>query len=167
MKHALIVAGVAAGHLVATPATAQVQASGKDDVPIADVPAEVMAVARAAGPNLTFEEAEFETRNDQPYWDIEGEDPNGNETEFDITLVDGAWAVVETQRDITLDQVPAPVSAALGEAAPDFTPGRIIESVQADGLIVYEFFGTDDAEVKHEVSWDGETAEWLEEEWAH
>lgn len=167
MLKPLLFATALAAMTCATVAVAEIVTSGKEDVPIAEVPAEVLAVARAAGPDLEFEAAEREVRDGRVYWDIEGEGPDGKETEFDITQVDGQWAVVETQRDITLTEVPAPVAAALSEAAADFEPGRIIESLQADGLVIYEFFGAADATLKHEVSWDGMTAAWLEEEWAH
>ncbi len=164
-KH-LLTAGIIAGLAFTLNVVADVDASGKEGVDLADVPADVMAVASAAGPGVEFREAEYETRNGKGYWDIEGEGPNG-EIEFDITQVDGRWAVVETQRDIDSALVPADVAAALAESAGAFTPGRIIESIQADGLVIYEFFGADDATVKHEVSWDGETATWLEDEWKH
>lgn len=166
MNKTLLTAGLLAGLTLAHNVNADVDASGKEGVGLADVPADVMAVATAAGPGVTFNEAEFETRNGKAYWDIEGEGPNG-EIEFDITQVDGQWAVVETQRDISTTDVPSAVAAALAEAAGDFEPVRIIESIQSDGLVIYEFFGAGDASVKHEVSWDGELAEHLDEEWAH
>ncbi|KAA9131675.1 hypothetical protein F3N42_10205 [Marinihelvus fidelis] len=166
MNKTLLTAGLLAGLALAHNAIADVDASGKEDVGLADVPADVMAVATAAGPGVTFNEAEFETRNGKAYWDIEGEGPNG-EIEFDITQVDGQWAVVETQRDISTTDVPSAVAAALADAATGFVPGRIIESIQADGLVIYEFFGADDNDVKHEVSWNGESANWLEDEWEH
>ncbi len=162
-NHALVLTAFT----LAGAAVAQVQTSGKVDVDMADVPAAVMAVAREAGPDLEFNQAQREERNDQVYWDIEGEGPDGMETEFDITQVDGQWAVVETQRDIGMERVPSAVSAALSAADAGFRPGRIIESVQADGLVIYEFFGGEDAGLKHEVSWDGEAAAWLEQEWVH
>jgi hypothetical protein len=79
------------------------------------------------------------------------------------------WRVVEIQRDISMDQAPEPVRAALLAAAPGVEPARIIESDQGDGVIIYEFYTRDAAgeEQKYEVKFDGATAEFLAEEWAH
>jgi hypothetical protein len=43
-------------------------------------------------------------------------------------------------------------------------PTRVIESVQADGLVIFELH---QGERKIEVKWDGRRAEVLAREWAH
>lgn len=145
----------------------RVATSGKEDVPIAEVPAQVLAAARAARPGFTATEAEAETRDERSYFDVGGTLPDGSEVEFDIMQEGGTWRVVETQRDIAYTDVPEAVRAA---HVAGFTPGRVIESTQADGLVIYELFGEaggDPEGRKVEIKWDGQRAELLEEEWAH
>ena len=79
----------------------------------------------------------------------------------------GKWRVVETQRDIAFAAAPEPVRAAHKAG---FTPNRVIESTQADGLVIYELFGEaggDPQGRKVEIKWDGRKAELLDKEWAH
>jgi hypothetical protein len=141
----------------------------KVDVPISDVPPEVLAVARAKRPALTFTEAEKEIRGGRQYFDLEGHDDAGNEIELDMMLGDTGWVVVEIQRDLTWDMVPEQVQEKLHANVPGVTPARIIESDQDNGTIVYEFFTRDKAgkESKYEVSLTGEEAMFLKEEWKH
>lgn len=148
----------------------RVATSGKTEVPLAEVPAEVLAAARAARPGFTPSEAEAETRDGRSYYDIGGTLPDGTEVEFDIMEENGAWRVVETQRDIAFAAAPEPVRAAALAEEPGLEPSRVIESVQADGLTIYELYaaqGTDPQGRKLEVKWDGTRAERLTEEWAH
>ena len=145
----------------------KVATSGKSDVPLAQVPAEVLAAAAAARPGFTASEAESETREGRRYFDIEGKLADGSEIEFDIMEEGGKWRVVETQRDIEFAAAPEPVRAAHKAG---FTPNRVIESTQADGLVIYELFGEaggDPQGRKVEIKWDGRKAELLDKEWAH
>ena len=77
--------------------------------------------------------------------------------------------MVEFQRDIGMEALPATVAEALAGVRPDWLPERIIESEQADGIVIYEFFGTsaDAQPLKVEVKWDGTSAEVLQDEWLH
>lgn len=148
----------------------RVATSGKSDVPLAEVPPEVMAAARAARPGFTPAEAESETRDGRRYFDVEGALPDGSEIEFDIMEEGGNWRVVETQRDIAFAAAPDPVREAALAHDPALAPVRVIESVQADGLVIYELYAAvagDAPERKVEVRWDGREANVLEEEWAH
>ena len=147
----------------------KVDASGKEDTALESLPEEVIAAALAARPELSINEAEYETRDGNEYYDVEGTMPDGSELELDMTLVDGVWTVVEFQRDIGMDLVPEMVAAALAAGVPDWTPTRIIESDQGDGTVIYEFFGpgTDDELEKREVKWTDGMAELLVDEWAH
>lgn len=139
----------------------KVATGGKVEVPLADVPAEVLAAAAAGRPGFTATEAESETRDGRRYFDVGGKLPDGSEVEFDIMEEGGRWRVVETQRDIALAAAPAPVRTAAGT----FDAKRVIESSQQDGLVVYELY--DSSKRKLEIKWDGRRAEVLTEEWAH
>lgn len=148
----------------------QVSTSGKTEVPLGEVPAEVLAAAKAAQPSFTPSEAELETRDGRAYFDIGGTLADSSEVEFDIMQEKGAWRVVETQRDIPFAAAPEPVRAAALAKEPGLEPTRVIESVQADGLTIYELFAAQGANPqgrKLEVKWDGSRAELLTEEWAH
>lgn len=148
----------------------KVETSGKADVALADVPSEVLAAAQAAQAGFTPTEAESETRDGRRYFDVGGTLADGSEVEFDIMQESGRWIVVETQRDIAFAEAPEPVRHAAAARDKDFAPSRVIESTQADGLVIYELFGPqgDDPQgSKIEVRWDGTGAQVLVSEWAH
>jgi len=147
----------------------RVASSGKEATGLEAVPAEVLQAALNARPELEIEAAEHEVRDGRDYYDLAGKTADGAEVELDLTTVDGAWTVVEIQRDIVMDQVPEPVRQALAEAAADWAPDRIIESDQDGGVVIYEFFGPDaaGAEIKVEVKWEDGAAEVLRDEWLH
>jgi hypothetical protein len=146
------------------PESNRVAASGKVAVALAEVPAPVLAAARAARPGFVPAQAESETRDARLYYDIEGRMPDGSEIEFDIMEQSGRWHVVETQRDIAFSAAPAPVRAAALAHDSALVPTRVIESVQADGLVIFELY---QGERKVEVKWDGRRAEVLAREWTH
>lgn len=158
-----------AGGGKAVPPESRVASSGKQAVELHAVPAEVMQAARASRPQLDIQTAEHELRAGQDYYDLEGIMPDGTELELDMTKVNGAWTVVEIQRDIGLDEVPGKVREALAGANPDFRPDRIIESDQDDGTVIYEFFGPGPGgeQAKLEVKWEDGIAELLLQEWVH
>jgi hypothetical protein len=147
----------------------KVEASGKQATELDAVPDEVMAVARAALPELNITGAEYETRDGNEYYEVGGTLADGSEWELDMTKVNGAWTVVEKQRDIGMELVPDHVSGALETKFPEWHPDRIIESDQGDGVIIYEFFGKDDAgeSTKIEIKWAEGHAEILVDEWLH
>lgn len=162
---------ILAGNVHARDISAQdTPAQGKQATGLDAVPRDVLAVARAERPGLTLIAAEHEVRNGSDYYDVEATAADGSEIEFDITRIDGAWTVVEVQRDIGYGETPQAVRDAVAERDADFVPGRVIESVQADGLVVYELYvdadgsGGDD---KVEVKFDGDAATILSEEWVH
>ena len=150
------------------PQTAHVDATGKEAVALESIPAEVLAAVTAARPGIQIAEAEHEQRNGNDYYDVEGT-LNGAEIELDLTKIDGVWKVVEVQRDIAAADTPATVTAALGGAHPAFSPTRIIESDQGDGVVIYEFFGAgaDGKDTKIEVKLENGAAEVLTSEWIH
>ena len=147
----------------------RVEASGKEATALAALPEEVVAAALAARPDLAITEAEYETRDGNEYYDVGGTLPDGSEIELDMTRIDGVWTVVEFQRDIGMDLVPADVAAALAQDFPGWNATRIIESDQGDGTIIFEFFGPGAGAdpVKHEVKWTDGQAELLVDEWVH
>jgi len=147
----------------------KVETSGKESTALDSLPEEVMAVVRAARPELVVEEAEYEERDGRQYYDVGGRLPDGSEMELDMTRIDGVWTVVEFQRDISIESVPGEVRATLETARAGWVAGRIIESDQGDGTVIYEFFGVDDEgdELKLEVKWQDQVAEVLVDEWAH
>ena len=147
----------------------KVEASGKEATALDAVPADVLAAALAARPDLSIEQAEYETRDGNEYYDVGGTLPDGSELELDMTKVDGTWTVVEFQRDIGMDLVPADVARVLAAGVPGWEPARIIESDQGNGTVIYEFFGpaAGPDTVKHEVKWQDGAAELLADEWLH
>ena len=150
--------------------TEKISTSGKSDVPLAQVPAEVLATATAARAGFTAQEAEREIREDREYYDIEGKLADGTEVEFDIMRDGAGWKVVEVQRDIAFEAAPKQVRESAAATAPGFVPTRVIESSQSDGVVIYELFGpeaSDPQGKKIEVKWDGRSAEVLTREWAH
>lgn len=151
----------------APPAT-KVDATGKESVALASVPPEVLAAVEAARPGMQVAEAEHEQRNGNDYYDVEGT-LEGAQIELDLTRIDGVWTVVEIQRDIGVDTVPAQVMTALTGSNAQFSPTRIIESDQGNGVVIYEFFGPDAAgqETKIEVKLENGAAQVLEAEWEH
>lgn len=147
----------------------RVDASGKEDTALDALPADVLAAALAARPELSITEAEYETRDGNEYYDVGGTLPDGSEMELDMTRVDGVWTVVEFQRDISMELVPADVADVLAAGVAGWSPTRIIESDQGDGTVIYEFFGPGAGEelAKHEVRWVDGSAELLVDEWVH
>ncbi len=69
-------------------------------------------------------------------------------------------------RDIGMEQVPERVRGALETKFPIWRPDRIIENDQGDGVMVYEFFGKDDAgkATRIEIRWAEGHAELLIDE---
>ena len=128
------------------------------------VPAEVAAVVSAAVPDITITGGELNAGNDQ--YEVAGTTPNGDEIEVDLVRSNGAWAVLEIQRDVPWSSVPEPVRAAAAAAPNSFEPVRVIESTQAEnGSVVYELFraanpdGSPSRGPAMEVRWHEENAE--------
>jgi hypothetical protein len=106
---------------------------------VSPVSADIAAIASAAAPGITITGGELSAGNDQ--YEVTGTLPNGDEIELDMVQSNGAWTVLEIQRDVAWSSVPGPVRAAAAAAPDSFEPVRIIESTQAaDGSVVYELF---------------------------
>lgn len=97
------------------------------------------AVALAAAPDVTIVSGELNAGGDQ--YEVTGTLPNGDEIEIDMVQSNGAWTVVEIQRDVAWSSVPEQARAMVTAAPDSFEPVRVIESTQAiDGAVVYELF---------------------------
>jgi hypothetical protein len=107
------------------------------------VPADIAAVASAATPGITITDGELDAADNE--YEVTGTMPNGDEIELDLIQSNGAWTVLEIQRDVAWSSVPEPVRAAASAARDSFEPVRVIESKQAaDGSVVYELFAAQD-----------------------
>ena len=121
------------------------------------VPQNIAAIASAAVPGITIISGELSAGDDQ--YEVTGTLPNGDEIELDMVQLNGAWTVLEIQRDVPWSSVPGPVRAAAAAAPGSFEPVRVIESTQAaDGSVVYELFraaepGTPSRGPAMEVRW--------------
>ena len=129
-----------------------------------EIPAAVRAVALARIPGMTILEATRKERDGMVFYDVEGTRPDGSEVELDMLEENGGYRVVEVQRDIAWDEVPASVRAAAEAKRDMFTPVRVIEGVQEDGTVIYELFAPGQpGEPAAEVALRGGKAEVLTE----
>lgn len=136
---------------------------------LSEVPQQALDEVFKLQPDFSPAEAEKELKHGLTYIDLEGTKADGSEIEFDMLLQDGQWQVMEVQRDLTFEQCPPAVVAALHKGAPEFVPRRIIESDQRTGVVVYEFYTVhaDGTEERKEVKLENGQAELLSEEWRH
>lgn len=157
-------------HLISLLALALAPAVDTKITPVAakDLPAAVVAVVKGAAPGMTIKEAELKERENRRYFDVEGVMPDGSEIEFDLLEKDGAWSIVETQRDIAWPDAPKPVRDAAAASGKAITPVRVIESKQNDGMVIYELFAAGKPkEPSMEVSFKDGQAKVLSEVWPH
>ena len=106
------------------------------------VPSEIAAVASAAAPGITITSGELDAANNE--YEVTGTMPGGDEIELDLVQSNGAWTVLEIQRDVAWSSVPEPVRAAAAATRASFEPVRVIESKQpSDGSVVYELFSAE------------------------
>ncbi|WP_205214839.1 hypothetical protein [Altererythrobacter sp. ZODW24] len=139
------------------------------DIGADDIPEGVRTAAEAKIPGMTIAEVERKERDGMIFFDVEGARPDGSEVELDMLQeADGTFRVVEVQRDIAWDVVPANARAVTDSVDGMFTPARVIESVQNDGTIIYELFapGKTDAP-SAEISVKDGKAEMLTERWKY
>lgn len=114
-----------------------------DEVAAAELPAEVVKVVEAAVPGIRIDGATRKEREGRIYFDVEGMRPDGSEVELDLLGENGAFRVVEIQRDIAWAEVPANAKAEAAKAPNAFEPVRVIESRETDGSVIYELFSSD------------------------
>ncbi|WP_454759322.1 hypothetical protein [Caulobacter segnis] len=167
MNRSLILT-LAALAIAPVPALADGPKTKVTEVAVKDIPAAVTSVVKAAAPGMTIKEAELKERADRRYYDVEGVMPDGSEIEFDLLEKNGAWEIVETQRDVAWASAPQLVRDTAAASGKAIKPVRVIESKQTDGMVIYELFaaGKPD-EPSMEVSLKDGKAKVLAEVWPH
>ncbi|MNH55778.1 hypothetical protein D3C85_411460 [compost metagenome] len=134
----------------------------------AELPSALTAKVLAASPGLTITGAERKEREDRIYFDVAGQRPDGAEIELDVQQINDGFDIVEIQRDLTFDEMPEPVRALTATALGQVRPARIIESVQKDGIAIFELFAPGQpAEPSAEIRFAGGEAKLLTERWPH
>ena len=142
---------------------------GKQSLPLRDIPASALVLIKSVHPEFVPEAAEKEFKHDNFYLDVEG-DLAGAEIEFDMLQTPDGWQIVEVQRDLGWNELPASVVQELARKQPGFKPSRIIESIQhGTAITIYELYAVDDqgVESKAEVMLEAGAAKLLQEEWRH
>lgn len=138
------------------------------EVDAATLPAEVLSIVTNAVPGINIEGAERKEREGRIYYDVEGTRADGAEVELDLLEENGAYKIVEIQRDIPWAEAPEPARIAAAGADKPFEPVRVIESTQTDGSVIYELFAEGAPEKPAlEVKMANGKAEVLKEEWPH
>lgn len=137
-------------------------------VQASDLPADVLAVVKAAVPDMKIAEAELKVRGGRHYYDVEGSRADGTEIELDLLKTPKGWTVVEIQRDISWKDAPAPVRQAAKTAKIRFEPARVIESRQTTGPVIYELFAPGKPkDPAAEIKLENGKATMLTEVWPH
>ena len=138
-RHAIVVLALAVA--ACSPPESEMTPSGDS----ADsVPADLAAIVADSAPGIAITSGELNASGNQ--FEVTGTMPNGDEVEVDMVQMNGAWAVLEIQRDIPWSSVPAQVRETAAAAPDAFEPVRVIESTQVeDGSLVYELFRPRDA----------------------
>lgn len=170
MKYVIL--GTLAVGLVAacTESAVIVQASDVEitEVAVADLPDAVRALVSEARADFEPLEIEKKVRDGRTYYDIEGELSDGSELEFDILMTDAGPEIVEIQRDLAFDDIPQAVRDLALQTADGVEPVRIIESVQTDGAIIYEFFADGQpSDPAYEIRMEDSVPTLLDERWEH
>ena len=115
--------------------------SQEPEVLTSSVSGDVSAVVSAAVPGISIMGGELNASGNQ--YEVTGTLPNGDEIEIDMAQANGAWTIIEIQRDVEWFTLPQLVRATVAGVPGSFEPVRVIESTQAaDGSVVYELFQT-------------------------
>ncbi len=139
-----------------------------EEVSVGDLPAEVLSLVLSARDGFQPLEVQKKTRSGRVYYDIEGELTDGSELEFDVLMTSDGPEIVEIQRDLAFEVVPESVRVLALKASGGDMPARIIESVQKDKSIIYEFFlQGKPKDPAFEVKFSGGEASLLNERWEH
>lgn len=139
---------LAAAALLSVAAAAQAQE--ETAMTMEEVPAAVMEAATAANTMGT----EFESvAMDDGVYEFAGTGSDGMGYEVDV-MEDGT--IEEVEKQVSMDALPAEVTAALEAEMAGFTPDYIEESTRTDGTVMYEFEGTHDGQaIDAEMAADG------------
>ena len=148
--------------------SAQVSDVEITEVAVADLPESVASLIAETRADFQPLEIEKKVREGRTYFDIEGEVGDGSELEFDVLMTDTGPEIVEIQRDLEFDDIPQEVRDLALQTADGAEPARIIESVQTDGAIIYEFFEEGQpSDPAYEIRLDGGVLVLLDERWIH
>jgi hypothetical protein len=111
------------------------------EISLQDLPASVKTLVTEAQPDFVISEVLKKERGSRVYYDVEGELSDGSELEFDVLMQATGPEIVEIQRDLDWSSVPEPARKLVENAKnPNDRVGRVIESKQTDGAIIYEVF---------------------------
>ena len=138
------------------------------EVAVADLPETVASLIAEARSDFQPLEIEKKVREGRTYYDIEGEVGDGSELEFDVLMTDAGPEIVEIQRDLAFGDIPQTVRDLALQTSDGAEPARIIESVQTDGAIIYEFFADGQpSDPAYEIRMEGGVPTLLDERWVH
>ena len=139
------------------------------EIALSDVPQTVRALVSTTRPEFETTEVLKKVRDGRIYYDVEGELPNGDEIEFDVLMTENGPQIVEIQRDLNWDAIPLVAQAAADDAnADNLEVVRIIESIQTDSSIIYEFFvAGHPSDPRFEVQVQDGVAKILTARWQH
>jgi hypothetical protein len=138
------------------------------DVAVADLPDAVRSVVVAFRADFQALEIEKKVRDGRTYYDIEGQVEDGSELEFDVLMTETGPEIVEIQRDLDFGNIPQRVQDLALETGGGSVPVRVIESVQTDRTIIYEFFiEGQPADPAYEIRVEDGVPVLLDERWVH
>ncbi len=161
VKHVLFVPiGALAASLVAFGA-----ATAQDELvfPLEEAPADALAAAQAAAPDVTFEAADVEIEDGVVTLEFVGAREDGQVVEVDVA---SGWVVLEVEEVIPFEDVPEAVRETLAIAmGEDFAPSSV-ERSNRDDAVVFEFEGVDadGRAIDIEIQSDGESVVVLDDE---
>lgn len=114
-------------------------ALAQTEIPLEEVPANIIEVAETTIPGAAFHRISTEMEDGVLVYEFEAYNSAGNHLEVDITE-DGV--LQELEMEIAFNQVPVAVKTALEQTAPGFEPHYTEYSVRNGGReYVYEFEG--------------------------
>jgi len=119
---------------------AAANADDGQEISFNDVPQNILDMANATAPGVTFDRVSIEVENGVSIYEFEAKDHNGLHIEIDVTE---NGELEEIEMETPWENVPEPVVATLKKTAPGFKPTYIELSVREGGAkFVYEFEGT-------------------------
>lgn len=136
-------------------ATTAASATLNNRVELSDLSSRILETAYAAAPGVEFESVSIELENGVAVYELEATGPDGKHIEVDV-YEDGR--LQEIEMEMSADEVPEIVMAALERRSPGFEPSYIEASIRPDGVFLYEFEGVaaDGQTIEIEIGEDGE-----------
>ncbi|MEM6852138.1 MAG: PepSY domain-containing protein [Pseudomonadota bacterium] len=139
------------------------EAADEKTIRLKKAPAEALATAQEARPDVTFDKVTVEVEDGVTTYEFSGETEDGDRVEVDVVA---DWAVTEIEEEIDVADIPAEVIAAVSVEIEGFEPTGAEKSTRPDGAVVYELEGlnAEGVEVDIEVQADGESVIVLDDE---